>query len=194
MRLIFAVFMLIFFFNEKVEAYENEISHPVFLTNNTIFNEQLIEKYNFSIESGLGAVFLTSTPSTFAPLFNIRVLYPTRTKENNWIFFVDYSITRQNVSLPTLDENVDEYGHFLFFGSRYYFDFDWPIDPYVTVSLGLFATHINPSINSFLIIPFPIPAGGFGLDYMITSNIGVNAEVMVPLVAVQLKLALKVLF
>lgn len=51
--------------------------------------------------------------------------------------------------------------------------------------------HAGNHLNNFLLVPMPIIAGGIGTDVMITPQIGLNAEISIPIIFLQLKVGLK---
>lgn len=147
---------------------------------------------NFAIETGYLRMSLFSSGDNALDSLNVKLIYLHKTGDNRWDYFLDYSLGTQQVSgrIMTDYNKYTSFGHLLFFGTRYYFNLDWVVEPYAAIAIGVFANHLDSNFKSLMAIP--VITGGVGLDYMITPNIGLNAELSVPIVAWQFKLGLRV--
>lgn len=152
--------------------------------------EEQSESPLFSLEAKIG---FGTPPVVFDPglVVDITALYSS-SQQSPWVYFLNYEWERHYTTMTGMISDFETHIDFqtLMLGYRYYFDFNWPLSPYFTLSAGGAATTIGPSSPLF----FPVVAGGVGGDYMLTPQIGINVEANVLLFLLQLKAGLKYVF
>ena len=180
-------------FNLYVYKAEAKVDNAGKTENEQAKNEGQIEaprvQNRFAVETGYNGTLLSGY---LGHSFNLKALYLSKTSKDRWDYFLDYAMGFQEVSLPTIEgERFNQFGHFLVLGTRYYFDNNWVIDPYASIALGVYGTHIETNWRTLQALP--VVVGAVGVDYMITPTIGLNAELTAPIVALQLKLNLRII-
>lgn len=121
-------------------------------------------------------------------MLNLKTLFPAKIGDNRFDYLIDYSLGFGKTT-PMVGEGSLTLEHIVMLGGRYYFDFGWVIDPYATLSIGLFATHRPDMLDYFMAIP--LLNAGIGADYMFTENLGINLDLSSIIVSWQVKLGFK---